>query len=892
MSSNQNTLTANVREFLPVDYLNGNVKKSAFEQIEKICANNENTVESLQQCVQQIVEILKKTNIDKTIVNSIVEFNDKPDLTRLNYTVSSILKGIRTGYDVVKYAQDHPIARVNKFGSFYKAWVVNNDTTKKKLFGNNADKLNPSDIVLVFNEGAPEFMIRSTSADAEVRGKYAVGVSLKSTEKKTKKTGFKNPGANPFAKVMFEQLGGGGEYPDYTKGKAGYFYKNLKKVIQNVKDQIRILAVEENGLSLDTTGKLKKSDPFNKFKPYYKNPNRTIPYYQTFTALAQTLGRSTQSVLRDFLFDIYNECTKTNEGQSALMDHIFEYWFGINKLYPHYFVYEFKGNSITSSNDPKLAPYVFYWTDGELRKIMGNGRFRVVKTGIDGFEVNTEKGVNVFACRFKWGNGLGISSMKLTASSSFGEQVAGSLGSGAKSEFKMLFDPNKKYTSPNDIKSIADACKKLAGSGNLEEALHDKKLYETFFLSQFGASGKFINENKSANTHIEHMEDFIFNNGVKGARDAVNTARYIRDVLSGKVSTKNVSMKWDGSPSLVVGRDPADNKFFVAKKSAFNKNPIVYKTISEINQSDLPSELKKTFIALYRYLDHNVSGIYQGDLLFISDDKKFTNIDGVKYVTFQKNTIVYAVPETSKDLYKKIIDSKIGIAWHTKYSGSSLETLKASASNDIAPLFATKDVFSVGSGITDGVDFNLSEKDKKEIDQQLSNIGRIFQKMNPKVLNDVADNAQLKALFKSFYNSKIKQNSTISDIKKYVKELIEYIEDKYQGQIDKLKTASGKERKALEKESVLSYFTTYSESEIESLFLLFKSLSDIKHTLLKHLNKIGNMNTFIRTNEGFRVTNHEGFVVADDSGNLIKLVDRLEFSKNNFSPDVLKGWTR
>ena len=49
--------------------------------------------------------------------------------------------------------------------------------------------------------------------------------------------------------------------------------------------------------------------------------------------------------------------------------------------------------------------------------------------------------------------------------------------------------------------------------------------------------------------------------------------------------------------------------------------------------------------------------------------------------------------------------------------------------------------------------------------------------------------------------------------------------------------------------------------------------------------------TFVRTENGFKVVNDEGYVAIDQmKGNAVKLVDRLEFSYNNFNG--IKSWDK
>ena len=201
----------------------------------------------------------------------------------------------------------------------------------------------------------------------------------------------------------------------------------------------------------------------------------------------------------------------------------------------------------------------------------------------------------------------------------------------------------------------------------------------------------FIAEEK--NTHMEHVEDLVFNEGVVGTRKAINFLQDLRDMLAGNSTSKvTATVKWDGAPAVFAGIDPRDGKFFVAKKGVFNKEPKVYKTPKEIDadtEGDLAAKLK---VALAEFKKLGITkGVYQGDLMFTNDLKTET-IEGQKYVTFHPNTIVYAVPYDSP-LGVKIRSAKIGVVWHTTYEGDSFETMKASFGKPIVSKF--KNVSSI-----------------------------------------------------------------------------------------------------------------------------------------------------------------------------------------------------
>ena len=195
-----------------------------------------------------------------------------------------------------------------------------------------------------------------------------------------------------------------------------------------------------------------------------------------------------------------------------------------------------------------------------------------------------------------------------------------------------------------------------------------------------------LTESKAGkNLHLEHLEDEILNFGVDGGRAAINFLRSLRDMLAGSTrSSVNMTVKWDGAPAIFAGIEPETGDFFVAKKSVFNVNPKLYKTDADIDD-DLSGNLNAKFkVALAELPKLGIKGVLQGDLMF-TDDIETDTIDGTKYYTFQPNTIVYAVPVNS-DLGKQMNRAKMGIVWHTTYTGKKLQDMKASFGADISKL--------------------------------------------------------------------------------------------------------------------------------------------------------------------------------------------------------------
>ena len=403
----------------------------------------------------------------------------------------------------------------------------------------------------------------------------------------------------------------------------------------------------------------------------------------------------------------------------------------------------------------------------------------------------------------------------------------------------------------------------------------------------------FITESK--NTHMEHLEDNILNAGVEGARQSINFLRSLRDMLAGN-STKsvNVTIKWDGAPAVFAGTDPRDGKFFVAKKGIFNKDPKVYKTPADIDadtSGDLNAKLK---LALEELPKLGIKGVIQGDFLYSKEDLREVVIDGEPYITFHPNTIVYAVPKDSQ-LARTILASRIGVVWHTKYRGDTLESMSASFGEEIASgLKQTKTVWSVDAlyrDVSGSANFNAEET--KQITELLSKAGKIFSGMKRSTLDGISENDELLLRVKTFINSKVRAGERIGNTSKFVDDLMKYIHDYYQKEIDKKATDKGKAVWITKRDEAMKYFSNTPKADIVAMFDMYDYIVDAKHMVVRKLDKAKQIGTFLKTADGYKVTEQEGFVAIDRMGkDAVKLIDRLQFSHANFSNDVQKGWQR
>ena len=409
----------------------------------------------------------------------------------------------------------------------------------------------------------------------------------------------------------------------------------------------------------------------------------------------------------------------------------------------------------------------------------------------------------------------------------------------------------------------------------------------------------FLPKIKAAKTYIlsEHLEDEILNYGVDGGRAALNFLRSLRDMMAGASrSSVNMTVKWDGAPAIFCGIEPETGDFFVAKKSVFNVNPKLYKTNAEID-ADLSGALNSKFkVALAEFSKLGIKDVLQGDLMF-TDDVESDTIDGTKYYTFQPNTIVYAVPVDS-ELGKTINKAKVGIVWHTTYTGSALQDMKASFGANISSLNKPSSVWMDDATYKDtsgSATFTKSETDK--ITQLLSQVGKTFSKINANglrsflVMQNGMTGSVAGASLKTYNNSKVRAGEIISNPAAHAKGYENWVQMSIQKQIDEAKSDKGKKKYTDMQKEYMREVKKHTGNLIQ--IITFQNLLvDSKMQIVKKLNSVkGLTDTFVKTKNGFKVTNPEGYVAIDRvSGGAVKLIDRMEFSFNNFT--AIKSWDK
>jgi len=396
---------------------------------------------------------------------------------------------------------------------------------------------------------------------------------------------------------------------------------------------------------------------------------------------------------------------------------------------------------------------------------------------------------------------------------------------------------------------------------------------------------------KEKNTHLEHVEDDIINRGSKGGQNAINFLKSIRNMLAGSSGKKvNMTVKWDGAPAIICGINPENGKFFVGTKSVFNVNPKINYTTSDISKNhggELGNKLK---IALRELAKLNITGILQGDFLFSKSDLKSASIDGENMITFTPNTITYAVPNNSS-IGKRIKRARMGIVFHTSYSGKKMKDLRAgfgtvSGKSGISSVFLADAAYRDVSGSA-----KLTKSELSSFNAKLRMAEGSLSKAGP-MLDTMAKTDPLSVGFrlKTFFNYYIRNTQgNMAKVRTLVDMFRDYYENTVTTEINARKTDSGKQKY----KDILETNLKFIDKNKQALTMAIAShvtLQNAKNFLVGKLSEIQSIGHFLRTSTGYKVTAPEGFVAVDRGAGAVKLVDRLEFSRANFTAD--KDWVK
>ena len=376
--------------------------------------------------------------------------------------------------------------------------------------------------------------------------------------------------------------------------------------------------------------------------------------------------------------------------------------------------------------------------------------------------------------------------------------------------------------------------------------------------------------------------------GSSGARRAIDVLRKVGETLNPTGGPAvQLTTKWDGAPAVICGIDPSDGKFFVGTKGVFAQNPKLAKTQSDV-QRLYSGELASKLSTCLQYLPNVVTkGILQGDLLF-TNDKSTTRILNQNLLAFRPNTITYAV-EPASAIGRKIQAAAVGIVFHTKYTGDSLQTLSASfgVSNsdytETAQVWATSATFTNVGGVASfsADEYSAYTSAVSMAEGSVKKAGDIFDK-----IQSGKRALQLDTIFLQFFNSYYKAGSAVPNVSAAYNAFMRYLGGKYNEQIQKNKTLKAQADKAFKFVEAIDFIQD-NQQKMQMLIAAYLNITKAKMIAVRKMNQVASLQTFVETTNGYKVTSPEGFV-AISGGQAVKLIDRLEFSNLNFN--VPKNW--
>lgn len=357
--------------------------------------------------------------------------------------------------------------------------------------------------------------------------------------------------------------------------------------------------------------------------------------------------------------------------------------------------------------------------------------------------------------------------------------------------------------------------------------------------------------------HILHLEEFAL------VPDNIN---FIKEVLLSFKDLNNISLthKMDGAPAIYFGTHTENGKFFVGTKSIFNirKDKLFNYSNYDINNNYLDSSpgLKNVLKRSLQYLKKiypNDGKIYQGDILFT--DNKDKSYDRT-CIRFKPNTVEYIIENKSEDFYK-IRNATFGIAIHSVSDTLNLHDFKPI--DNIINFKNSNDVYIDNLKVISTEYINTDVL--VHLIDRLSVIGR--DEYVPYYDIDVK-------LLRRYFNSCVRNNHRVFSFD----DMLSFIKNHYEPKILGYKTDKAK-MKYIEILSNISIELALNKKHYCKMLYMYEILSDFKDILLSLL-ATSNHKYMYCIND--KLSGPEGYVMNHD-GIPVKLVDRYEFSINNFN---------
>ena len=380
--------------------------------------------------------------------------------------------------------------------------------------------------------------------------------------------------------------------------------------------------------------------------------------------------------------------------------------------------------------------------------------------------------------------------------------------------------------------------------------------------------------NEEKLTHLEHAEDHVLNAGAEGYQHAKNTLNAVHKTLTGQKGGAALYEKMDGSPSIVFGHHPATGQFFVATKSAFNKEPKLNYDYDDVqkNHGHAPGLVNKLNLALYHLPKVTPkTGIFQGDVMHagINSDTNphgDVNTNG-KVHSFKPNLVEYHAPANSEE-GQKVSQSQFGIAVHTGYKGGNFETMKADYDPDLSHFNEHPDVHVINNKF-DSTKADYNPARQADFQEHMAQADELHRSMKPEDYKKVEPHLDH---IKTYINKTVRDGTTPN-----ATDLYDHVQSQHQKEIAKVKTQGAIDRKTLAMNNQLGTLRGHSDT-IDKVFQIHHHLQQAKDV---HNHAMAASPMFNTTING-QPSKPEGYVAVINN-RPTKVVDRAEFSRQNFA---------
>lgn len=406
------------------------------------------------------------------------------------------------------------------------------------------------------------------------------------------------------------------------------------------------------------------------------------------------------------------------------------------------------------------------------------------------------------------------------------------------------------------------------------------------------------------NVHLEHIEDLMLMFGEDGVKESFKYIDDLVNTFSGDPkNSKQFSTKWDGAPAIFCGPDPADGKFFVAKKGIFNKSPQLFKSIDEIQNDKIAEGLKKVFTYVFKYMkplydSGKLKDVVQGDFLFHEGTRKIVkDVHKENCIIFKPQLISYCIPDHD-ELYDAAKQCKVCIVIHAKYPVANAKTVQDLSVNFgfDASEHSNKDILILTPFTSElGSSMMITKGEKSKLVTWKRTAARTLPRCS-KFLNEISesyeDSWSITYIIKQYFNTRVREGQKVASAEIFYRDFLDYWEGKFRKEIDKKASPKAKAKWRKQMFDGIVYLKKNKSSFIQ-MVALYNTIQNIKNIFVPKLEAGERFRTYYYDEKTgtYDVGNQEGYVAIRESDKAVKLVQRLGgFSQRNFNE--MKAWAK